>query len=81
VKSIIKFDPAKNELLKQTRGLSFEDFINCDEKDIIEDAENSNPKYSHQRVFVARIKGYVCIIPYVENGDERKLNKKYGGKK
>ncbi len=67
--STIRFDSAKNELLKRTRGVSFEDFINCDEKDILEDAENINPKYKHQRIFIARIKGYVYMIPYVENGD------------
>lgn len=85
----IRFDLAKNELLKRTRGVCFEDFLNCDEKDILEDVENINPKYKHQRMFIARIRGYVCMIPYVENGNElflktiipsRKLNKKYGGK-
>ena len=44
-------------------------------------------KYAHQEIFIIRLRGYVCYVPFVEDDEtiflktimpSRKLNKIYG---
>jgi hypothetical protein len=65
----VQYDPDKNEKLKKQRNVSFEDLFDCEEKYILADIENENPRYPGQRIIVAEIKGYTYMIPYVKNED------------
>jgi hypothetical protein len=77
----------KNTILKEQRGISFEQVVEAigtdDDLDII--PHNTWPR---QIILVVRINGYVCKCPAVPTEDgfflktvyqSRKLNKKLGG--
>lgn len=62
----IKFNEEKNQLLKATRGVSFEDVIEAlRERQLLADIAHPSQKYSRQRVYVVKIKEYAYAVPYV----------------
>ena len=80
----------KNALLKEERGIGFEDVIlSLESGALLDDIFHPNKeKYPNQDIFIIfiRIKDYVYLVPYVETKDEiflktiipsRKMNKKY----
>jgi len=86
----IRYSFEKNELLKEERGVSFEDVIlSIKEGNLLDDLEHPNKdKYPNQSIFIllVKIKDYVYYVPYVEDDEtiflktivpSRKLNKKY----
>lgn len=91
----IEWDPDKNSTLKALRGISFEEVFEILEKDdFLDNSPHHNlAKYPNQRIFTVLIRGYVYLVPFVEDKDKiflktiipsRKANKKYkqsiGGK-
>ena len=87
---IVRYDYAKNRLLKKDRGVSFEDVILAIENGyLLDDIEHPNKKdYPYQDIFIIfiMIKNYVYLVPYEENAKEiflrtiipsRKMSKKY----
>ncbi len=66
------WDPEKNELLRQTRGISFEDVVfHIEAGDAVEIFEHPNQsKYPGQRVIVVRVEEYAYLVPYVEHEEE-----------
>jgi uncharacterized DUF497 family protein len=85
------FDPQKNRKLVELRGISFEEVISVLEHkgpiDIVR--HHNDEKYSHQRLYVVDLHGYVYLVPFVERENEiflktifpsRKATKKYLGK-
>lgn len=84
----IEWDEAKNLRLKSERGLCFEDVENAIEQGrIIDDqAHPDSAKRPNQRVLVVEIDDYVCLVPYVVDGEtaflktifrSRKANRQY----
>lgn len=83
----------KNEMLKKTRGVSFEQVeLAIALGDLIDRLIHPNPeKYPGQKVFLVKIEGYIYSVPYVEDNEKiflktiipnSKATKKYfGGKK
>lgn len=69
MKAKIEFSEEKNILLKETRGVCFEDVIKEIEKGkILADLKHRNQKrYPDQRVLVVKIKNYTYAVPYVFN--------------
>lgn len=61
----------KNELLKLSRGVSFESIVVAVESDGLMDiVQHPNAaKYPNQRVLVVSFDGYVFLVPYVEEAD------------
>ena len=55
----------KNERLRKTRGVSFEEILKARLVDV-----QSHPKKEHQRVMLFEYKGYVWVVPFVETEDE-----------
>jgi len=89
----IRYSLEKNEILKSTRGISFEDVILAlEEGYLLDDIEHPNKeKYPNQNIFIILIvvKDYVYLVPYVEDESSiflktiipsRKMNKKYNKK-
>jgi len=86
----IRWNEEKNQLLQLQRGLSFEMVLDRIEQGKIL-ARRHHPdreKYPHQFIFVMKLRGYVCYVPFVENDEEiflktiipsRKLNKEFQG--
>jgi uncharacterized DUF497 family protein len=79
----------KNEFLKSTRGVSFEEVVfhiqNGDVLDVIKHPNKT--RYPKQNLIVLNIEGYVYLVPYVkEKGTRflktiipsRKATKEYG---
>ena len=83
----------KNELLKKTRGVSFEEVeLAIALGDLIDRVRHSNPaKYPNQKVFLVKIDNSIYSVPYVEDQEKiflktvipnRKATRDYlGGKK
>ncbi len=89
----IRYSLEKNEILKASRDISFEDIILALENgNLLDDIEHPNKeKYPNQNIFIilVQIKNYVYLVPYVEDKKSiflktiipsRKMNKKYNKK-
>ncbi len=89
----IRYSLEKNEILKSTRDVSFEDVILALENGfLLDDVEHPNKeKYPNQNIFILliQVKNYVFLVPYVEDDKSiflktiipsRKMNKKYNKK-
>ena len=70
----INFNEEKNQLLKATRGVCFEDVIDAlEKKRLIADISHPNKKYVHQRLYVVEISGYAYAVPYVVNENKQEI--------
>jgi len=92
---IFNWDDKKNDLLKEKRGISFEEIVLCiNEGKLIDILEHPNyKKYPNQKVYLIERDNYLYAVPYVEDIENdqiflktifpsRKYTKKYlkGGK-
>ena len=66
-----RWNAEKNELLKQSRGVSFESIVVAVEADgLLDIVEHPNKaKYPNQRVLVVSFDGYVYLAPFIEEAD------------
>ena len=89
----IRYSLEKNEVLKSSRDISFEDVILAlDNGYLLDDITHPNKeKYPNQNIFIIliQIKDYVYLVPYIEDDTSiflktiipsRKMNKKYNTK-
>ena len=60
----IKWDLLKNERLKRTRGVSFEEILNSKLVAILK-----HPSRANQKIMLFEHKKYIWIIPFVEEKD------------
>jgi hypothetical protein len=71
---IIKFNEEKNQLLKATRKISFEDVVkSIKEKKLLDNVAHPSTKYPHQRLYIVEIKRYVYAIPYIINTEKQEI--------
>lgn len=68
----IRWNEEKNQLLILQRGLSFEAVLEKLERgEIIAKKTHPNKKkYPNQEIFVLKLDGYICYVPFVENEQE-----------
>ena len=80
----IYWNPEKNDQLKKSRKVSFEDLLNSQFIGI-----EDHPARKHQKLMLFEFKKYVWVVPYVEGKDylflktafqSRKYTKKYLGR-
>ncbi len=66
------WDEDKNNLLKDTRDISFEEIVlSLSNNKLLEIVEHSNKqKYPNQKMFIVEVRNYAYIVPFVE--DEEK---------
>jgi uncharacterized DUF497 family protein len=66
-----RWPPDKNDLLKQERGVSFEDItVSVEAGGLLEIVPHQNPKkYPRQKIMVVEGAGYAFLVPYVEEED------------
>ena len=80
----------KNKILKEDRGVTFEDVVSAINDDkVIDIIKHPNQvKYPKQKIYIIELFGYVHMVPFVKEGEEiflktiipsGKLNKIYGG--
>ncbi|NKB65017.1 MAG: toxin [Gammaproteobacteria bacterium] len=85
---IVEWSKEKNELLKETRGVCFEDVENCIiNGEIIDLIPHYNlEKYPNQKIYIVAINDYLHYVPFVQDEEKiflkniipsRKLMKKY----
>jgi len=69
---VFRWDNDKNELLKNNRGVCFEQVvILMDREDILETVEHPNQnKYPRQKIATVMIDDYAYLVPYVQKSDE-----------
>lgn len=70
----IKFNEEKNQLLKATRGIGFDEVVVAiSEGNLLDDLANTNKKYRHQRMCVVGIGEYAYVVPYVIDKQNRHI--------
>ena len=59
----------KNELLRQERGITFEDIVfHLAHGGLLDTIEHPNQKqYPGQRIFIVNVEGYACLVPFVDS--------------
>jgi hypothetical protein len=70
--NILKWDNEKNELLKNGRGICFEQVAILMEKgEVLDTIEHPNQeKYPGQKIAVVIIDAYAYLVPYIEHNEE-----------
>lgn len=70
-----RWDDEKNKKLKKERGISFEQVVFLIENDYVIDIVRhpNQDRYGHQRVYIILIDDYVCLVPFVDENNERFL--------
>jgi uncharacterized DUF497 family protein len=69
---VFRWDNEKNELLKNSRGVCFEQVVILMEReDILETNEHPNQdKYPGQKIATVMIDDYAYLVPYVQKSDK-----------
>jgi uncharacterized DUF497 family protein len=86
-----RWNEEKNEQLKQSRGVSFEDVVLAIESGgLLDVLAHPNPRrYPNQKVLVVAVMEYVYLVPHVEESDHiflktvipsRKATRDYGSR-
>ena len=86
----IEFSEEKNEILKQLRGIGFEEIAEFirNNKIISDEKHHNSKRYPRQRILIVEIKSYIYAVPYIVDEKRkvwflktiypsRKLTKKY----
>ena len=70
--NIFRWDNEKNELVKSTRGVCFEQVVLLMERgEVLDTIEHPNrERYPGQKIAVVMIDTYVYLVPYVEHNEE-----------
>jgi uncharacterized DUF497 family protein len=70
--NIFRWDNEKNELLRSTRGVCFEQVVLLMERgEVLDTIEHPNQeRYPGQKIAVVMIDTYVYLVPYVEHNEE-----------
>ncbi len=60
----LEFNEEKNEILKETRGVSFNDVVDAYVNNrVLDDLVSKN--HPNQRILVVRLKKYIYAVPYI----------------
>lgn len=65
----INWNKHKNESLKKTRGISFDEVVLLIESNNILEVQE-NPSRNKQYIFILEINNYAVVVPYVETETE-----------
>ena len=76
----MNWDSEKNEILKHTRGISFEEIAYLIESDQILGVEE-NPGRPNQKMYILQIENYATIVPFVEKDNEIFLKTAFSSRK
>jgi uncharacterized DUF497 family protein len=66
-----RWSPEKNDILRQERGITFEEVtVAIEAGRLLDVLAHPNPrKYPRQKVLVVDIASYACLVPFVEEDD------------
>ena len=64
----INFSEEKDELLKATRGVGFDEILRrINSGDLLADQHNPSQNRANQRIYVVKVGEYAYVVPYVLN--------------
>lgn len=70
----IKFNEEKNQLLKATREISFEDVLEALKMGkLLADIAHPSRKHPRQRLYVVKIQEYAYAVPYVSDNRKQEI--------
>ena len=70
----INFNEEKNQLLKATRDITFDEIISAMSKGaLLADIAHPSKNRQNQRIYVVRIKNYAYAVPYVVNKQKSEI--------
>lgn len=70
----VEFSPEKNELLKSTRNIGFEEVIECIQNGgLLDNKIHYNKLRFNQRIYIVSINNYAYIVPYVIDEKNKKI--------
>lgn len=70
----ITFNEEKNQLLKATRGVGFEEIMDAINKgNLLADIAHPSSRRSNQRLFVIKVGRYAYAVPYVLNRQKHEV--------
>lgn len=70
----IRFNEEKNQLLKATREISFENILEAiKEEKVLAAIAHPNIKHKHQRMYILAINDYAYVVPYVINDQKKEI--------
>ncbi len=66
-----RWDPEKNDQLKQERSVSFEQIaVAVETGNLLQIAPHQDPaKYPRQKIMIVEVDNYAYLVPFVENDD------------
>jgi len=70
----IRFNEEKNQLLKATRGVCFDDVIFAIKSSrLLDNVAHPNYKRSNQKVYIVEINAYAYAVPHVVNKQKKEI--------
>ena len=72
---LFDWNKEKNNILKKERDISFEEIVICiNENKVIQILYHPNKKkYPNQRMYLINYRGYVYVVPFVENKEKEEI--------
>lgn len=68
----VEWDPKKSQKLKEERGIDFDDIMSALQNGawarIVQ--HHGKAKFSHQKLLLVDISGYLYVVPFVENEEK-----------
>ncbi len=77
------FNQEKNIILKQQRGINFDEIIDLmDSGHLLDVVDHPQPKkYPGQRIYVVDVRGYIHLVPFIKDGETTFLKTIYPSRK
>jgi len=70
----INFSDEKNEVLKATRGIGFDDVVDhIISGDLLDDMQHPRSDKKHQRLYVVMVEKYAYVVPYVIDQEKKEI--------
>ena len=71
---MFNWNKEKDKLLKKQRGIGFEEIVEAIDTEILDVYDHPNQeRYPNQKIYVVEALGYVYLVAFVTNGDEKFL--------
>lgn len=71
---MFNWNKEKDKLLKEQRGIGFEEIVEAIDTDVLDVYDHPDQdKYPNQKIYVVEALGYVYLVPFATNGDEKFL--------
>lgn len=69
-----RFDEEKNQMLKATRGVGFDDVLQHIRNGyLLGERKHPSPSRANQRIYIVRIGNYAYVVPFVINQNMQEI--------